>query len=190
MNFKSLTNQFLIVGPRAVLTEHIDPVIFALDAYFKAANLKARVTSGLRDSAGQLRIIQNALAGRGLSGDFHEAWDGINTKMIWEGQEVYSWQPGWSKLLSLGYVVNPPYEAKVLMDYYRPGSEQNRKGSIIGMSPHTKGTAFDVSGGRDEDGVANEAKVIQSAIGKVAGLKGMLIERTNNAIHCDCNPIK
>lgn len=181
--FKSLDNQWLIVKPTVRLTEHIDPVIHNLDSFFKEANLKSYVTSGLRTSADQLRIIQNALVNNRLADDFPEAFKDISGKTTFEGHEVYNWQPGWSKLLNIGYIVNPPFPAKCLMDYYRPGSSANKKGQIIGKTPHASGVAFDIGGGAD--GIAQEQKVIESAFGKVPGLKGFLLERNNNAIHVD-----
>ncbi|HMG93458.1 MAG TPA: hypothetical protein VK589_25545 [Chryseolinea sp.] len=180
-------NKFLLLKNGVILTEHIRPVIIALDEYFEKANLTAYVTSGLRKPEDQLRIIRNELNSRGLSGDYQDAFEDIGFKMQYEGQEVYGWQPGWSRLLNLGFIVNPPYPAKCLMTYFRPGSPVNRKGQLIGDSPHTRGTAFDISGGND--GVINEAQVIEKAMGKVKGLKGYLIERNNNAIHVDVGPI-
>lgn len=179
-------NKFLIVKKNVILTPHIIPVIVALDPEFEAANLIAYVTSGLRGPKDQLRIIRNELNERNLSQYYQDAFEDIGKKIQFEGEEVYAWQPGWSKLLSVGFIVNPPYPAKVLMDYYRPGSSENRKGKIIGATPHAYGTAFDVGGG--PDGVTNEAQVIEKAKSKIPGLKGYLIERNNNAIHCDCQP--
>jgi len=179
--------KFLLVKDSVVLTEHITPVIERLDPFFKAANLTAYVTSGLRRPEDQLRIIRNELNRRGLSGDFQQGFDDIGDRIQYEGQEVYAWQPAWSKLLSVGFVVNPPYPAVALMDYFRPGSDKNKKGTMIGDSPHIRGTAFDIGGGKD--GVFNEAQVLERAMGNVSGLKGYLVERNNNAVHVDCQPI-
>ena len=44
MTFKSLQNKYLTIRDGVELTEHIDPVIFALDEVFQKANLKATVT--------------------------------------------------------------------------------------------------------------------------------------------------
>lgn len=179
MAFKSLNNKYLTVRKGVVLTVHIDPAIHELDEYFKGS--PAVVTSGLRDPAAQLRIIRNELTRRGIAGQYQEAFEDIGFRMP---DETYGWQLGWSKLLNLGFIVNPPYTAKVLMDYYRPGSKQNRKGQVIGQSPHTRGSAFDIGGGAD--GVDNEHKILSKAIGKVKGMKGFLVERNNNAVHVDC----
>ena len=182
-----MNNKFLLIKDSVILTEHITPVIERLDPFFAAHNLTAWVTSGLRRPEDQLRIIRNELNRRQISGEYQDAFRDIGEKTEYEGEEVYAWQPAWSRLLNLGFIVNPPYPAKVLMDYYRPGSTENRKGKIIGDSPHTRGTAFDIGGGKD--GVVNEAIVMEQAMGNVKGLKGYLIERNNNAIHVDCVPI-
>lgn len=176
-----MTNIFIKNG--VVLTEHIKPVIEALDPFFVDARITAWITSGLRSPEDQLRIIRNELKRRSISADYPGAFEDATYKK----DGVYGWQWGWSKLLSVGFVVNPPYPAVVLMDYFRPGSTENRKGKLIGDSPHTRGTAFDLSGGFN--GVTDEAQVIEKAMGKVVGLKGYLIERNQNCVHVDCNPI-
>lgn len=175
-------NKWLIVKPHVILTEYIDPVIFGLDDGFKQANLRSYVSSGLRTPEDQLRIIRNELTRRNLAQYYQEAFDLITSKTIYEGVEVYGWQVGWSKLLSVGFIVNPPFAAKCLMDYFRPGSSENKKGQFIKQSPHTKGTAFDIGGGAD--GLDNELNVVRSS--KILGLKGFLLERNNNCLHVDC----
>ena len=180
-------NRFLLIKDNVILTEHIRPVISDLDEYFEKANVTAWVTSGLRRPVDQLRIIRNELNRRGLSQQYQDAFEDIGKKIQYEGEEVYAWQPGWSRLLKDGFIVNPPYPAVALMDYYRPGSQENRKGKLIGDSPHTRGVSFDIGGG--VNGVTDEAKVIEKAMGKVKGLKGYLIERNNNCVHVDVNPV-
>lgn len=186
MSFRSLSNTHLVVNRSVELTEHIDPVIADLDIYFSSENLHARVTSGKRNPESQLRIIRTALVNNRLADHYQEAFEDINSRTIWEGKDVYSWQPGWSKLLNIGFIVNPPLPAVCLMDYYRPGSTTNRKGQVINPSPHFNGTAFDISGGAD--GIGREAAVIAKAFGekKVRGLRGYLLERNQNCVHVDC----
>lgn len=182
--FLSDNNKYLIVLPKVVLTNHIDPVIHELDDYFQKVELTAYVTSGLRDANSQLRIIRNEINKRGLEVAYPEAFEDINKKIMYEGMEVFAWQPAWSKLLNIGFVVNPPFPAEALMNYYRPGTTTNSKGKIIQSSPHYRGTAFDIGGG--SNGISDELAVLESAKGKVKGLKDYLVERTNNAIHIDC----
>lgn len=186
---KSLHNKWLVVLDSVRLTETIDPVITALEPYFEKAKLKAFVTSGLRTSKDQLRIVQKYLTRQGLDKTYDECANctdvhSRNTK--WDGVWVYDWQPGWSALLNAGVIINPPLPAECLMDYIRDG--KNKKGQVIGGSPHFNGTAFDIGGGGD--GIENEMAVVKQAIAdKVKGLKGHLPERNNNCVHIDCQPI-
>lgn len=181
---KSPRNEWLIVRDTVRLTEIIDPVIVELDAYFKEANLKAYVTSGLRTSKDQLTIIKNYLVRKKLDDDYPESafCEEVHKKIEWKGKDVYQWQPGWSALLNAGVIINPPLPAECLMDYFRDG--KNKKGDVIGSSPHFNGVCFDVGGGAD--GIEQEIAVIKSAMGKVKGMRGYLAEHANNAVHIDC----
>jgi len=183
-NMTSYNNKFLKVKDGVVLTPIIDKVITSLDPYFEKH--PSFVTSGLRTPNDQLRIIRNALTSHGLANEFKDAFEKqIFDRITFQGESVYAWQPGWSKLLNIGFVVNPPYTAKALFDYFRPGSADNRKGKIIGQTPHKDGTAFDIGGGAN--GITDELACIQKAMGdKLPGLKGFLAEHGNNAVHCDC----
>jgi hypothetical protein len=97
----------------------------------------------------------------------------------------YVWQMPWSELLHIGVIINPPYEAICLMDYFGPtGKGPNKKGTKISQTPHARGTAFNIGGG---NGVDDEAAVVQTALNDhLPGLRDFLKERENNAIHCNC----
>lgn len=167
------------------LTDTIDPVIASLDPYFEKAKLKAFVTSGLRTSKDQLRIIQKYLIRQKLDSQYPECafCTDVHMKFEWNGRDVFQWQPGWSALLNVGVIINPPLPAECLMDYFRSGN--NKKGQIIGSSPHFNGTAFDIGGGGN--GIDDEMNIIQLAVDdRVPGLKGFLAERNNNCVHVDC----
>lgn len=172
----SKNNKFLIVQSTVILTPIIEPVIIALDAYFERANLKALVTSGLRDANDQLRVIRGYLTKKGLAEKYESAMTcAVDAKENGE----YVWQKAWSNLLNIGVIINPPYDAVCLMDY------KNKKGQIIHQTPHARGTAFNIGGGGN--GVDDEAKVIQTALDdNLKGLVSFLKERENNAIHCNC----
>jgi len=181
-------NKFLKVRDGVVLTPVIEPVIIALDKYFEKANCIAWVTSGLRSADDQLRIIRNELIKRKLDVKYSDAISkGVNDKIIHDGKSIYAWQLGWSALLNAGFIVNPPMPAICLMDYISNGV--NKKGMLINASPHFNGTAFNVGGGPDgiSGTVINELAIIQKALNdKLKGLKSILAERNNNAIHCNC----
>lgn len=182
---RATENKFLIVNKGVVLTPTIEPVIVELDEYFKAANKVAYVTSGLRNPEGQLKIIRGYLEGKGLKAAYNDTFIHEVDKKIHDSTfgEIYAWQLGWSKLLNIGVIINPPMASACLLDYIRSGV--NKKGTIIQGSPHFKGTAFDIGGG--VNGIADETLIIQKAIqDKLPGLINVLPERENNANHCDC----
>jgi hypothetical protein len=168
---KSLNNKFLKLASSVILTDELDKVISSIDGYF--FNNPETVTSGLRTSADQLRIIRKYLVSKGLDKQYPEAMTCAIDGKLPDGE--YIWQKGWSALLSVGVIINPPYSAKCLMDYWRKGL--NKKGTLIGMSPHTRGTAFDLSG---LDSLPVVKKLL--ADGKI---KGYLVERENSCIHID-----
>lgn len=182
MNVYDNTN--LIVKSSVRLTPHIIPVILRMDAEFKAAGVIAYVTSGQRTAGDQLNTIVRYCIRYGVDKEYPEVID-----CIAEDREsgLFTWQKAWSRLLNLGVIINPPYPAKVLMDYWRNGV--NKKGDLIGHSPHYFGLAFDIGGGLDHD-ISNELAVVKKAYAKgLEGLKGFLPERKNNCIHCDCNKV-
>lgn len=179
-------NKFLIVKPSVRLTPHIIPVIVGLDEEFESAGLVAYVTSGQRSSGDQLKTIISYCHRYNIAQDYPEV-----LTCLPEDKEggLYIWQPAWSKLLNIGVIINPPYPAKVLMDYWRNGV--NKKGMIIGHSPHYPGLAFDIGGGIDHD-ITNELVVVKRAYEKtprIPGFKGYLPERKNNCIHIDCHRV-
>jgi hypothetical protein len=184
---KASDNKFLIVKSSVKLTPIIEPVIVALDKYFEAINKKALVTSGLRNPDDQLSIIRGYLVSKGLKEKYSEAFTrNVDEKVSTPFGIIYGWQLGWSKLLNIGIIINPPIEAKCLLDYMRDGI--NKKGTLIHGSPHFNGTAFDIGGG--DNGIADEMPAIYKALSdKLPGLVGWLPERENNAIHCDCKII-
>src|SRR5690606_36408757 len=139
--------------------------------------------SGLRTPLKQLQIIQDYLLKLGLAKKYPVAMTcKVNDQMTWEGMTVFKWQPGWSRLLNEGIIINPPFRAKCLMDYIRNGV--NKKGYWINPSPHFKGVSFDVGGG--DNGINDELQLIEPQMGVIPGLVNMVIERNNNCLHLDC----
>lgn len=169
---KSSANKYLTVGSNVVLNDALDSKIAEIDHYWEGR--KEMVTSGVRDANDQIRIIRKYLTSKGLSSKYPEAMTG-DVKSVDPETGLYKWQMGWSALLNIGVIINPPFTAVVLMDYLRNG--KNKKGQSIGQSPHTRGTAFDISG-LDSAGIVKQLK----DDGKI---RNYLIERENNAIHID-----
>lgn len=169
---KSYGNRYLIVSPSVKLNERLDQVLYDIDCDFREA--PERVTSGVRDSDDQLRIIRSYLRAKGLDDNYPEAMVCDVADRVRDDTE-FAWQRAWSKLLNIGVIINPPLPAVVLMDYIRSGV--NKKGMVIGMSPHIRGTAFDLAG-------LDSLRIVQGL--KLKGkIKSYLIERENNCIHCD-----
>lgn len=175
MEEKKLTA--LTFAPDVVRTAATDAVIFKLDAYFARANHPARITSVLRDSASQLRIIQDYAVKAGLLKP-GEALD-MTTTVMFEDHQVYRWQLIWSQLLNRGIIINPPVAAAVLMDYWSAGV--NKKGTTIQPSEHFLGTAFDIGGAGN--GCDDEFAIIALAKKEGIGIKYIRIEHGNNCVH-------
>jgi hypothetical protein len=175
-------NKWLIVKENVVLTPIIEPVIVALDVYFQQHNLKAYVTSGLRDENDQLNVVRSYLTKKEL----HAKYPAAMTCQVDDKNPdgTYVWQMAWSNLLNVGVIINPPFKAVCLMNYVRNGI--NKKGKTINQTPHAGGKAFNIGGGGN--GIMDEVAVLNDAVKekKIPGLKSFLQERENNALHVDC----
>jgi hypothetical protein len=171
---KAYTNRYLRVPTSVVLNAALDKVLYEIDCDFRES--PETVTSAVRIPEDQLRIIRKYLRTKGLDDNYPEALAcTIHDK---DAAGNYVWQKAWSHLLNIGVIINPPLAAVALMDYWRNGV--NKRGQLIGQSPHTRGTAFDLSG-------LDSLTVVQSL--KLKGkIKGYLVERENSCIHCDINP--
>jgi hypothetical protein len=182
MNWKAYENKNLLVPDRdnfefkgkkyrkVILNPKLDSALCAIDKYWPPES--EVVTSGVRTPEDSLRIIRTYLKKKDLARFYPEAMTcGINDK----DEDLYVWQTAWSHLLSLKVIINPPLPAKCLMDYYRNG--KNRKGQTIGQSPHTRGTAIDLSG--------IDSEVIVKRLVEDGMIRSYLVERENNCIHID-----
>jgi hypothetical protein len=171
---KAYTNRYLRVPTSVVLNAALDKVLYEIDCDFRES--PETVTSAVRIPEDQLRIIRKYLRTKGLDDNYPEALAcTIHDK---DAAGNYVWQKAWSHLLNIGVIINPPLAAVALMDYWRNGV--NKRGQLIGQSPHTRGTAFDLSG-------LDSLRVVQGL--KLKGkIKGYLVERENSCIHCDINP--
>lgn len=172
MSWSAYNNKNLIVPKDIVLNEYLNAALVRMDSYWPPNSEK--VTSGVRTPEDSLRIIRTYLKHEDLARVYPKAMtcpvDGAYTD---SGE--WLWQMAWSHLLNKGVIINPPLAAKCLMDYYRNG--KNRKGQIIGQSPHVKGTAIDLSG--------IDSEVIVKRLVEDKIIRGYLVERKNNCIHLD-----
>jgi hypothetical protein len=192
---KPSENKWLLVRAGAILTPSINPVIVALDEWYRQYQCRSYVTSGLRDPKSQFRIIQQAAITRGLTKEFPKIIGAnIDSVMINRTQTVPIWLPVWSRLLTIGFLVNPPVAACVLFDYVHPKSGKKiLAGTLIQPSPHFKGTAFDIGGrGESQDQtIDDELEILKLAFdsGTIPDLLAYTVERDNNALHCDCKKV-
>lgn len=181
-------NKWLVVLPKVKLTPVIEPVIEKLEPFFEKHKVKSCVTSGLRTAEDQLDVIQQYLKQKSLQIKYPEAMEkDVNAKFMWDGQEVYKWQPGWSALLNSGIIINPPIRAICLMNYIN-SSGINRKGQYIDASNHIPGNAFNIGGG--SNGLNDEVAAIIDAIPHIPEIANYVIERANNALHVNCKKLK
>jgi len=125
-------NKYLIIREGVKLTESLDKVIFKLDDYFKG--YEYQVSSGLRNKSNQMEIITRNAKEKKIPIFFNES----DYDMEVNGQ--YIWQVTWSKLLDLGFKINPPNTAKYI------GDNPKYKGRTLNVSTHIiPGNAFDIS---------------------------------------------
>jgi len=178
-------NRYLTLHHGVARTPETDPAIAQLDMYFGRAGLRQRITSIHRTPPEQLKIILLYARGHGIPTEFSPDWKDI-MRVVDDPQygKIFCWQKVWSELLSRGIIINPPMQARCLMDYMRNG--RNMKGSIIYTSPHVATwKCFDIGGWSPEDPtVEKEWNVVQTAIQSGVRIRAQ-VERANNCIHCE-----
>jgi hypothetical protein len=157
---------------KAILDETTNSILCAIDKHWPPNS--EVVTSVIRTVDDSLRLIRDFLRSSGLSRKYPEAMTcGITEKI--PGTDEYVWQKGWSALLNNDIIVNPPYPAICLMDYNSGGV--NKKGVVIGQSPHVKGRSFDLSG---LDSLTIIKRLVEEGL-----IRGYRVERKQNCLHCD-----
>lgn len=168
----------LTIRPNVKLNDHLSKVIWDIAPYTGA--VKIEVTSGVREPIDQLHLISWYALEKGVKfpefrpQELHEKVQPVELE-----SEVYRWQRTWSRLLHMGVIINPPLAAVCLEDSIRPNGT-NRKGEVIQGSPHSRGTAFDISG---KAGFPSTEIVLKEAKAAGVGIKDWLLERENNAVH-------
>jgi len=181
-----LNLDFLSFAPNVTRTDVTDLVITKLDAYFKAHNCYAVITSALRTAADQLRIIQQYAVEYNISipAPLPLTMDNTVLQEI-NGISYPIWQVVWSELLNHGIIINPPVYAEVLFDYWRDGL--NKKGEMIPPSPHFFGKAFDLSvTNRGPSSLNNIYSILTLAAKDNIGITSVVFERANNCVHTNC----
>jgi hypothetical protein len=157
-----------------IRTPETDKVIEKLDNYFVKAGLKRYITSVKRSPLDQIGIIEGYAKQKGLM-HITESMEG---EYPFEGSQYPKWQVMWSQLLSKGLLINPPYPAKVLTDYYKNGV--NQKGVMKNPSGHFTGKCFDIGG---SDNVQKTYDIVNQAKNDGIGIVLVILERENNCVH-------
>lgn len=167
---------FLSVKEGVILTPPIVTSIVAVRDWYQAmGESEVRfVSSGYRPPESQVNnAILFYLRQKGLISLFPEIQQGIDNKwsadykidinLVVTSQltlnSIYWWQRGWSKLLSIGTIINPAYDA-VLTEHHMVGAI-DKIGHIYPQTEHATGLAYDISGG--PNGPDDELVIIQKA---------------------------
>lgn len=159
----SIAPTSIAIRAGVVLTTQLEKLVQELDGYFRNAGLAVTLTSGLRSPEDQLRIIRNAAIEHGI----HLKYPSIQTATV---ENVESWLGAWDELRHrVGFEVLPPRSA---CSRIKPGLCKN-------PSPHMRGEAFDLAGA-DLDRIAD---VVRGYCAQRGGIRQILIERVNGAVH-------
>jgi hypothetical protein len=114
-------NRWLIVRKGVVLRPSISTVIVQLDGFFGKHAVRSYVTTGLRSAADQIRIILDAGFARGVPREWPELRGGTgDTLVMHAGQPTPLWYVVCGRLLTIGFLINPPVESKVPFDNVHP----------------------------------------------------------------------
>lgn len=186
---KASGNKWLLLKDGVELRPVIEKVICLLDPWFEKYKIISYVTSGYRSAESQLRLIQNVARGRGIDKTRPEilAADLYGTTQ-YEGRTVPVWAPAWNELLVSGFLVNPPIRTELLKSYFHPAMKKTiGVGTVINLSTHQLGLAFDVggSGGKDKT-LKDELIVIEDAFTNIPEMRSITPENINNCVHVTC----
>jgi len=121
----SLLSPGLFKRSSVQMTKEMAQFVKSLSGYFAENNLQGLITSGVRTSTGQLEIIKQRIAERGMMGSF----PGLASASI---RDTTKWIAAWEWLKARHVPVNPP------ADYV------NDNGDRVGGSLHLKGLAVDL----------------------------------------------
>lgn len=186
-------DKYLLVRSGVVLNSALEESIANTRPYFEKAGLKAEVSSGIRTAEEQLRLIIKCAKEKGLTDlpgfKYGTANKLDSTKTIatpkdllteFKWARIFWWQIIWSTLLQKGVIINPAQDAIVLCDYFNKAGV-NKRGQKLLQSTHTKGVAWDISGGNNLDEVC---KVVEEATkDPKTRIKSFVKEVVNNCCH-------
>ena len=171
----------IIKGEHFISTQLIDIVMNEIEEV--EDDFVLYFTSGFRGANDQLRIIvEKARIHKIVYPELDPT--NVNKKITIPefSYDVYTWYRTWGKLLNIGEIVNPPFDAICPYDYIN-SSGVNKKGQLILQTPHARGRAFDVAARPDMATVEAKIKMLME---RKVGIKNYKVEPVNGAVHCDC----
>ena len=188
--WKSENNKFLVLDRndrgnlRVSLNPETDEVIAACDPFFEDANFHATVTSVVRTKEKQIELIrQKAVDAAFCPPQISDMETADLTEIIhWDGKDIPLWQLVWSGLLSIGQMINPPEPAVAEFDYIHADGRTIKAGHEVGVSNHQLGKSFDVA----RADLHKIMSIIFEASKRDIGIRGVLLEPKNGAVHVDC----
>ena len=191
----SREDNWLAVQKNVELNERIEESIAAVRPHFARANHKATVTSGYRSPHTQVfqAILPNAKKAHidTLFPEFvqgiAEQWQ-VGKKVDTPEGNLYWWHRTWSRLLNKNYIVNPPLESVCLYNSFRADGS-NRKDTLIRQTPHSRGSCYDIGGGKNYSPNDEYAILLQAKQDPATLIVGMMLETMNDCVHVDIKPV-
>jgi hypothetical protein len=182
-------HDWLAVKEDVVLTPAIEKSIGRVRVHFALHQHRAYVTSGLRTPEAQIYDAISSNAAKGGIMELYPEWKaGLSGRWLPDAKsktpegEMFWWQRTWSKLLNLGFIVNPPIAAVCLYNSFRDNGS-NRKGVVINATPHASGLAYDIGGGTDHRPNDEYAILLQAQKDPSTLITSMTLETMNNCVH-------
>jgi hypothetical protein len=189
MIYECENNKYFQIDSTVVLTPTISKGGLGLDALHKSNGITGCMSSGLRNAQYQFyNVIQPEAVKMGLPDAVGARYESVVT---FNGKQYPLWQILWSKVLSKGYVCNPPEGAEALLPYKHPETGQIiQPPHFVGATNHATGHAFDESI-RRLSGISVEdyLKLLGKSRGLIPTIKDWLVEHGNGCIHFDCWPV-
>lgn len=181
----------ITIRKTAVLDERQKKVIKAIEPFTTGMDME--VTRGHDTPRGQLQTIakyarQNGVYFPEFSPDIVDIGLIVDIPIV---GRVRTWERVWSKLLSIGVIINPPLAGKCLFPYVRASGE-SMLGKMIDPSPHIKELddpkPCPIDFSAKVNGISNiklATQILNKAKDAGAGIRFVKPEIRNACVHCD-----
>jgi len=189
---------WLPVRDGVILVPLLEDSITAVRPYFAKHERKSSVSSGFRSPEKQLQdVILFYAVKKGIVAKFLELQQGMDedwgiTKQIvspppviaeFHLSHIYWWQRAWSYLLHINMIISPCLDAVCLEDSLR-GNGTNRRGLVLKQTAHSRGTCYDVRGGKELEAV--HIVLEDARKNPTTHITNLTVEKENNCVHVDC----